>query len=140
MIRTRPEDPLPLRLRELYDRMEELRLGEGADCAAVERLFFGKNRTTAEMVFQARGVVLLYTAGLRVPLFEPKPAEVKLSICGSGVAEKGRVAKMVQLLLGLPELPSPDDAADALALGIVGLSLLSAPQGWLASRPEAKEQ
>ena len=107
---------------------EELRRRTGAwrpSVVAVERLYFGKNVTTAEMVWQARGVVLLFASQLGVPLYEPKPSEVKLAICGHGGAEKRQVQGMVQCLLGLAELPRPDDAADALAVAVAGLSLAS---------------
>jgi crossover junction endodeoxyribonuclease RuvC len=93
----------------------------------VERLYFGRNVTTAEMVFQARGVTLLFAARLGIPVFEPKPAEVKQTVCGYGSADKAQVRGMVRLILGLDELPSPDDAADALAIAVVGLALASAP-------------
>ena len=125
VVRTPPGEPLPDRLRMLY---EELRRRTGAwhpSVVAVERLYFGKNVTTAEMVWQARGVVLLFASQLEVPLYEPKPSEVKLAICGHGGAEKRQVQGMVQCLLGLAELPRPDDAADALAVAVAGLSLAS---------------
>ena len=125
VVQTPPGLPLPVRLRMLY---EELRRRTGAfrpSVVAVERLYFGKNVTTAEMVWQARGVVLLFASQLEVPLYEPKPSEVKLAICGHGGAEKRQVQGMVQCLLGLAELPLPDDAADALAVAVAGLSLAS---------------
>ena len=95
----------------------------GADGVAIERLFFGRNTTTAEMVFQARGVALLAAARKGLVPYEPKPSEVKLAVCGNGVAEKQQVQGMVRCLLGLNETPRPDDAADALAIAITGLSL-----------------
>ena len=90
---------------------------------AVERLYFGRNSTTAEMVFQARGVILLAAANMGIIPYEPKPSEVKMAVCGNGAAEKSQVQGMVMRLLNLDESPRPDDAADALAVAITGLSL-----------------
>ena len=85
---------------------------------AVERLFFNKNVQTAFAVGQARGVVLLAAAQHRIPVHEYTPNEVKVAVTGYGRAPKEQVQRMVQLVLGLPALPRPDDAADALAVAI----------------------
>lgn len=122
-IRTAPSDPLPNRLLSLFLCLEEKAHTRFPDCIAVERLFFGRNTTTAEMVWQARGVILLWAARLRVPLFEPKPAEIKMAVCGNGAAEKGQVQRMVKQVFGLQTIPSPDDAADALAIAFTGLAM-----------------
>ena len=95
------------------------------DIRAVEKLFFGRNITPAEMVWQARGVILLFAAQMGLEPYELKPSEVKLAVCGYGAAEKGQVQGMVANLLGLEKNPSPDDAADALAIAIAGLSMSS---------------
>lgn len=122
-VATAPGRPLSVRLDEIYGalcrKLEEHR----PDAVAIERLFFGRNTTTAEMVFQARGVALLAAARKGLVPYEPKPSEVKLAVCGNGVAEKQQVQGMVRCLLGLNETPRPDDAADALAIAITGLSL-----------------
>jgi len=91
----------------------------------VEKLFFGRNITTAESVWQARGVVLLLAARFGLPVFEPKPAQIKLAVCGYGTAPKEQVQRMVQRLLGLRDLPRPDDAADAIGAAITGFSLFA---------------
>ncbi|HEX5467128.1 MAG TPA: crossover junction endodeoxyribonuclease RuvC [Candidatus Limnocylindrales bacterium] len=85
---------------------------------AVERLFFNKNVRTATAVGEARGVVLLVAARHGLAIHEYGPHEVKQAVTGHGRAEKGQVQRMVQALLGLPALPRPDDAADALAVAI----------------------
>jgi crossover junction endodeoxyribonuclease RuvC len=82
----------------------------------VERLFFSKNVQTAFGVGQARGVVLLAAAQHGVPVREATPNEVKSAVAGYGAADKDQVARMVQLVLGMSELPRPDDASDALAI------------------------
>ena len=84
----------------------------------VERLFFSRNVQTAFAVGQARGVVLLAAAQHKVPVREATPNEVKLAVAGSGSADKLQVQQMVAAILGLAELPEPDDAADALAMAI----------------------
>lgn len=125
VIHTPPGLSLPTRLEMLYDLMDE-KLGMVAPhVVAVERLFFGRNTTTAEMVWQARGVVLLYASRMGVPVLEPGPAEVKMAVCGYGGAQKRQVQLMIRCLLGLDRCPSPDDAADALGVAIAGLSIAS---------------
>ncbi|QTX33580.1 crossover junction endodeoxyribonuclease RuvC [Aminithiophilus ramosus] len=122
-IETPADHSLSERLLLLDRRLGEL-LDEGSPhFVAVERLFFGRNTTTAAMVWQARGVILLAGARRGLPLFEPKPSEVKLAVCGHGSADKGQVQGMVQRLLGLDERPRPDDAADALAAAIAALAM-----------------
>lgn len=122
-IETPPNMPFPERLGLLYGEIDEILARWEPDVVAVERLFFGKNITTAEMVWQARGVLLLAVARKGLPLLEPKPNEVKLAVCGTGSAAKSQIQGMVQRILCLRERPRPDDAADALAIGIAGLSM-----------------
>ncbi len=88
------------------------------EMVGVERLFFNRNVQTAFAVGQARGVVLLAAAAHGLPVLEYGPHEVKIAVTGYGRADKGQVQRMVQVLLGLAELPRPDDAADALAVAI----------------------
>jgi crossover junction endodeoxyribonuclease RuvC len=122
-VATDPGLPLCERLCEIYSAVARKIEEHEPDVIAVERLFFGRNRTTAEMVFQARGVVLLAASLAGMVPYEPKPSEVKLAVCGNGAAEKPQVQGMVRCMLGLDETPRPDDAADALAIAITGLSL-----------------
>jgi crossover junction endodeoxyribonuclease RuvC len=109
------------RLLLLYDRLMEILLLHRPDCGAVEKLFFQRNVTTALAVGQARGVVLLSMAQKGLPVAEYTPLEVKQSITGYGGAEKMQIQLMVQAILGLQDLPRPDDAADALAVAICHL-------------------
>jgi crossover junction endodeoxyribonuclease RuvC len=88
--------------------------------ACVESLFFQTNARTAMKVGMARGVILLALADAKVPIVEVTPNQVKQGICGWGAADKKQVEQMVVRLLKLKEAPKPDDAADALALAIVG--------------------
>ncbi|MGQ9547844.1 MAG: crossover junction endodeoxyribonuclease RuvC [Roseiflexus sp.] len=86
--------------------------------AAIEELFFGKNVNTALTVGQARGVVLLTFAQAGIPVYEYKPLQVKQALAGYGGADKRQIQEMVRLTLRLPAVPSPDDAADAVAVAI----------------------
>ena len=88
--------------------------------ACVESLFFQSNAKTAMKVGMARGVVLLALADAKIPLIEMTPNQVKQGIAGWGGADKKQVQEMVKRFLKLKEIPKPDDAADALALAIVG--------------------
>jgi crossover junction endodeoxyribonuclease RuvC len=115
--------PMPVRLRDLYNELTWKMEAHSPDVVAVERLYFGRNSTTAEMVFQARGVILLAVANIGIIPYEPKPSEVKMAVCGSGAAEKSQVQGMVRRLLNMDKPPRPDDAADALAVAITGLAL-----------------
>jgi crossover junction endodeoxyribonuclease RuvC len=110
--------PMPRRLLELHDRLIELLALHAPQSAAVESLFFQKNVRTAISVGQARGAALLALARRGTPVSEYTPLEVKQAVTGYGGAEKRQVQEMVRTLLALPEIPKPDDAADALAVAI----------------------
>jgi crossover junction endodeoxyribonuclease RuvC len=107
-----------IRLQTLYQGLAKVIDQYHPEAAAVERLFFSKNVSTAIAVAEARGVLLLCLADHGIPVREFSPQEVKLAVCGHGAAEKNQVQRMVRMLLGLESIPKPDDAADALALAI----------------------
>jgi crossover junction endodeoxyribonuclease RuvC len=88
------------------------------DCVAIENLFHASNARSALKLGHARGVAMLAAAEAGLPIAEYTPAEVKRAVVGYGRAEKQQVQQMVKLLLGLPALPTPHDAADALAVAI----------------------
>jgi crossover junction endodeoxyribonuclease RuvC len=113
---TSPDLTLPQRLLAIHGLVEELLALHEPDLMGVERLFFSKNVQTALAVGQARGVILLAAAQHGTPVREATPNEVKSAITGYGAADKEQVQRMVQLVLGMSELPRPDDAADALAI------------------------
>ena len=87
----------------------------------MEKLFFQRNVSTAIAVGQARGVVMLSIAEAGLEVAEYTPNEVKQAVAGYGSAQKRQVQEMVRVLLSLPEIPKPDDAADALAIAITHL-------------------
>jgi crossover junction endodeoxyribonuclease RuvC len=110
--------PLERRLADIHARVGELLDEHAPDAVAIEELYFGANARTAFAVGQARGVVLLAAGQRGIPTRSYTPQQVKGAVCGSGRADKDQVARMVAQLLGLPELPHPDHASDALAVAI----------------------
>ena len=121
VILTPPKTPAHERLLMLYRDLKELLSLHHPDSCAVEKLFFQRNVSTAIAVGQARGVVLLAMAEAGIDVAEYTPNEVKQAVVGYGSAQKKQVQEMVRTLLGLSEIPKPDDAADALAIAITHL-------------------
>jgi crossover junction endodeoxyribonuclease RuvC len=87
-------------------------------CVAIESVFYSVNARSALKLGHARGVAMLAAVEAGVPVFEYTPAEIKRAVVGYGRAEKSQVQHMIMLLLGLTTVPSPHDAADALAVAI----------------------
>ena len=117
-IRTPSRRPFHERLLKIYDGLTDLLSRERADAVSVEGVFHAANVQSALKLGHARGIVLLTAAQRGLPVFEYSPLEVKRGIVGYGRAEKSQVQDMVRLLLRLAEVPTPDDAADALAVAI----------------------
>lgn len=115
------------RLQQIYEQLSEIIARYRPQEAATEKLFFGKNVTTAIGVSQARGVILLALTQSGLPICEYTPSEVKLAVTGYGAARKEQVGEMVRLLLHLSAIPRPDDAADAAAIAICHAHLLRVP-------------
>jgi len=112
----------PARLEMIYDQMQDLLKEHRPDTAAVEKLYFARNVTTALAVGQARGVVMLAIQQMGIEAFEYTPKEIKNAVAGYGGADKHQVQEMVRALLQLDSIPKPDDAADALAVAITHLN------------------
>ncbi len=110
--------PLSRRLLQIADDLDHLIQRFHPDVMAVERLYFGNNVTTGIGVAQARGVILLTAERHGIPIFEYDPSQVKLAVVGYGKAEKRQVMDMTKRLLGLKDVPKPDDAADAVAIAL----------------------
>jgi crossover junction endodeoxyribonuclease RuvC len=106
----------------IYDQLCNLIKESKPDTAAVEKLYFARNVTTALAVGQARGVVMLALQKAGIEAFEYTPKEVKNAVAGYGGADKRQVQEMVRALLQLDSIPKPDDAADALAIAITHLN------------------
>ena len=117
-VRTPAKTKAEYRLQTLYDGLKKILQQHKPDCAAVEKLYFQRNVTTAMYVGQARGVILLALTQANIPIFEYNPMDIKLAVTGYGMAEKMQVQQMVKVLLYLDKTPKPDDVADALAVAI----------------------
>ena len=110
--------PLPKRLQIIYQELTQIIETWQPESSAIEELFFSKNAKTALTVGHGRGVAMLSLANANLSITEYKPLEVKQAITGHGGADKMQMQQMVKLLLGLDDIPRPDDAADALAVAI----------------------
>jgi len=106
------------RLKIIFDGVGELIAEHRPDVVALEESFVGADARTALSVGQARGAVLVAAAAAGVDCTEHAPARVKQAVCGYGRADKGQVQRMVQIILGLEAPPTPNHAADALAVAI----------------------
>jgi crossover junction endodeoxyribonuclease RuvC len=117
-VRNRPAASLPDRFLNIYRELggvfDAYRPGE----MALEGIFFCKNVKTALKLGEARGVAMLVAAEKGVEVFEFAPRRVKQAVLGRGDARKSQVQFMMRSLLGLDEVPSPPDAADALAIAL----------------------
>ena len=122
VIRTPAKQELSLRLVTIYAELNALLDKHHPDAVAVEEVFFSKNARTALSVGHARGVVLLAAAQRGIPLFHYKPTQVKQAVTGYGGADKRQIQEMMRMLLGLDDIPRPDDAADALAIALCHLN------------------
>ncbi len=118
VIETPKKESIPVRLAILNDELNKIIAEFKPDAIAVEELFFNTNITTGIKVAQARGVILLCSIKECGLLYEYTPLQIKQALTGNGRAEKHQVQYMVKALLGLKQIPKPDDAADALAVAI----------------------
>lgn len=106
------------RLKIINNKLSKIIKEFRPDVLAMEKLFFFKNFKTIIPVSQAGGVILMTAAKKKLPVYQFTPLQVKLIIAGYGRAEKKQVQKKIKRILGLKEIPRPDDAADALAVAV----------------------
>jgi crossover junction endodeoxyribonuclease RuvC len=118
VIRTPVKEDDAVRLLTIYDELTHIIKDTNPTEMAVEKLFFAQNVTTAITVAQARGVVLLTGMQSGLKIAEYTPLQIKQALTGYGRAEKKQIQEMVRVILGLKEVPKPDDCADALAAAI----------------------
>lgn len=118
VIRTPVKQPDSERLLTIYTELSELISELNPEVMSVEKLFFAQNVTTAMSVAQARGVVLLCGEQRNLELHEYTPLQIKQALTGYGRADKKQIQEMVRVVLGLRDVPKPDDCADALAAAI----------------------
>jgi crossover junction endodeoxyribonuclease RuvC len=112
------KQPFPKRLKKIYEELEKIIEKYRPQLVVVEDLFVSKNMQSALKLGHARGVAILAAMNAGLPVFEYAPLEVKQAVVGNGKAEKKQVQMMVKILLDLPKVPHPADAADALAAAI----------------------
>jgi len=113
---TKPTRSPAARLVDIFDQVDAILDTHKPDVVVMERLFFAKNQTTAIAVGKACGVIQYAVARRGIEVVEYTPMEVKQAVVGYGGADKKQIQYMIQRILGLVEVPKPDDAADALAL------------------------
>ncbi len=118
VISTPPHTPLPDRLEDIYNSLNEIINLNKPDVVSIEKLFFMQNITTGISVAEARGVCILVAKQKNLPIYEYSPNEIKKTMTGYGHADKKQMQEMVRLHLKLDVVPKPDDAADALAAAI----------------------
>lgn len=117
-IRTAPTMGRGARLLHIQREIEALLAGVEIGEAALEELFMGSNRTSALGVAEARGAILVLLESMGIPVHEYKPAQVKVTITGYGMADKTQMARMLAAQLRLAEDPGSDHAVDAIAIAI----------------------
>ena len=116
----RPPLQLPYydRYLAIFEALELLIERHSPAALAVETQFVHRNAQSALKLGIARGMAILAASRKKIPIFEYAPKKTKLAVVGQGTASKTQVQRMIQLLLQLPSLPKPEDAADALAVAI----------------------
>lgn len=118
VIRTPVKEDDAVRLQTIYEELSDIITETKPTEMSVEKLFFAQNVTTAMTVAQARGVVLLAGMQASLKIAEYTPLQIKQALTGYGRADKKQMQEMVRVILGLKEVPQPDDCADALAAAI----------------------
>ncbi len=121
VIETVPSMGMDERLEIVFTGLNQLLEEYRPQIVGVEELFFNRNITTAITVAQARGVILLAGRLAGVPIYECTPLQVKQQVVGYGRATKKQVIDMTMQMLHIEEKISPDDAADALAIGLTAI-------------------
>ncbi|MEI6627292.1 MAG: crossover junction endodeoxyribonuclease RuvC [bacterium] len=117
-IKTAKTLTLQERLKQIEQEIKAIIEKYQPEAAGIEKLFFQRNVTTAMLVSQVRGILMLILANNALPTLEFTPLQVKQSVTGYGQADKKQIQQMVKSICGLKEIPRPDDAADALAIAI----------------------
>ncbi len=117
-IRVKDEMTFAERLVSIHKGLAEALKAHRPDVAAIEKLYLGKSFRSVMTTGEGRGIAILTAALANLPVHEYTPAEVKKSVVGVGSAHKTQVQEMVRIILGMAEVPRPQDAADALAIAI----------------------
>ncbi len=126
-VRAKDEMTFPERLVHVHRGLAEAIEAQRPDAAAIEKLYLGKSFRSIMTTGEGRGIAILTAALANLPVHEYTPAEVKKAVVGVGAAHKTQVQEMVRILLGMGEVPRPQDAADALAVAICHAQRASSP-------------
>ncbi|KFI97499.1 crossover junction endodeoxyribonuclease RuvC [Bifidobacterium stellenboschense] len=118
VVRSSPDVSQDLRLLAIYNGLVEKIETYAPDTVSIERVFAQSNRNTVLGTAQAAGLAMLAAAQRNIPVALHTPTEAKLAITGNGHAQKIQIERMVTRILNLNTMPTPADAADALALAI----------------------
>jgi crossover junction endodeoxyribonuclease RuvC len=106
------------RLFEIHGRLNEIITLYKPTCAAIEKLFFTKNVTTGLDVAKTIGGIILTLRLHDIRFYEYTPSQVKQAVTGYGRAGKEQIKFMIKSIFAMSELPTPDDAADALGIAL----------------------
>lgn len=117
-IKTSPSSPAPERLLSIHKAMAAVIAEHAPEVVAIEEMFFAKVANTIRVTLQARGVLLLAAAQAGLPVHEYNPKTVKLTLTGSGAADKAQMQRTLQRAFGMTEPLRPDDVADAAAIAL----------------------
>ncbi len=117
-VKSSPRDAFAKRLAKIYDDLQDIIERFKPEVLSIEEAFFAVNVKVALKLGQVRGVVLLLAQKNGLEIAEYAPRLIKQTVVGYGNAEKHQVQEMVKILLKLPTIPQPHDAADALATAI----------------------
>jgi len=135
-----PRTPFSERLLLIHSGLKTLLERHQPECVAVEDIFFARNVRSALKLGHARGIALLAASQAAIPVAEYSPAEIKRSVVGYGRAEKQQVQGMMKLLLGLDQVPSPHDVADALAVAICHIHTSTSATGRAVAAASAERR
>lgn len=111
-------DDLPIRLKEIFQRLQRIMIGAEPDCAVLEETFYAKNPQSLIKLSHARAAAMLACVTADMPINEYSPKEVKKAVTGNGNATKEQVQYMVQKILKIKTCPEFFDATDALAVAL----------------------
>ena len=117
-----PKEPLPVRLRRLYQELNDLIEEHRPDVMALEQLYSHyEHPRTAILMGHARGVICLAAGVYDIPLHHYAATQVKSALTGNGRASKEQIQQMVRRTFGLVQTPRPPDVADAVAIALCHL-------------------
>ncbi len=107
-----------VRLKLIFEKTIELIDKHKPDEISIEAPFFGKNVQSMLKLGRAQGVAMAAGLSRQIPVTEYSPKKIKMAITGNGNASKEQVAKMLQNLFNIKELPKNLDSTDGLAAAV----------------------